>query len=452
MTKWIRWYAREYSVQYCEVAINTLGSRTNEIFPYSFEEEIIFIPENKNQVCCMTEKANQELISACVNQFCKDKDSFQKFLGLFYKLGRAYVSFAEGVAKKDLSKLSNEEIKSIYLDYQDKLVNYSFIGPLVGFILSEYWFKKGEELIGKADIPVRDALFKPIKKSTILVMQGEASKINPEHKKAIKKFWEKYLWIPYLDIPQKPWAFEDAERFVKEAKNKFPKEELGFDEAIVKAELEDKKELFEMIRQLGYIRDARDDFRRQGIYHIQELFNEISRRAGLNLKETAYLTEHEIINFLSGEKIDSSKAKARQSGFLIFAKNNKTECFDGDISNKLKELGFKEEKEAVAEMKGTIGYKGKARGPVRIIRTVHDILKVKEGDILVAISTHPDYVIAMRKAAAIVTDEGGALSHAAIVARELGTPCVVGTKIATKILKDGDLIEVDAEHGLVKRI
>ena len=81
-----------------------------------------------------------------------------------------------------------------------------------------------------------------------------------------------------------------------------------------------------------------------------------------------------------------------------------------------------------------------------------DLEKVKEGDILIAVTTHPDYVPAMRKAAAIVTDEGGITSHAAIVSREFGLPCIVGTKIATKILNDGDLVEVDANNGTIKKL
>ena len=66
--------------------------------------------------------------------------------------------------------------------------------------------------------------------------------------------------------------------------------------------------------------------------------------------------------------------------------------------------------------------------------------------------TRPELVPAMKKAAAIVTDEGGLTSHAAIVSRELGIPCVVGTKISTKIFKDGDLVEVNANHGSVRKI
>lgn len=72
--------------------------------------------------------------------------------------------------------------------------------------------------------------------------------------------------------------------------------------------------------------------------------------------------------------------------------------------------------------------------------------------ILVAVTTHPDYVPAMRKAVAIITDEGGITSHAAIVSREFCIPCIVGTKMATKILNDGDLVEVDANNGVVKKL
>lgn len=64
--------------------------------------------------------------------------------------------------------------------------------------------------------------------------------------------------------------------------------------------------------------------------------------------------------------------------------------------------------------------------------------------------TTPDFVPAMKKAAAVITDEGGITCHAAIMSRELGIPCVIGTKIATKVLRDGDLVEVDAEKGVVR--
>lgn len=87
-----------------------------------------------------------------------------------------------------------------------------------------------------------------------------------------------------------------------------------------------------------------------------------------------------------------------------------------------------------------------------VVTTYEEIGKVKSGDVLVSPMTDPYYVSAMTKAGAIITDEGGILSHAAIISRELGIPCVIGTKHATKILKDGDLVEVDANEGVVKII
>ncbi len=92
---------------------------------------------------------------------------------------------------------------------------------------------------------------------------------------------------------------------------------------------------------------------------------------------------------------------------------------------------------------------GQASGKVVIISSPKELGKVKKGNILVATMTNPSYVPAMRKAAGIITDEGGATSHAAIVSRELGIPCVVGTEKATKVLKEGETVTVDGERGLV---
>lgn len=106
----------------------------------------------------------------------------------------------------------------------------------------------------------------------------------------------------------------------------------------------------------------------------------------------------------------------------------------------------------IAEMpilEGSPASPGIGTGYVKILKNPSELEKVKSGDILVAKMTSPDYVPAMKKAAAIVTDEGGQTSHAAIVSRELGVPCVVGTKDATSKLKDNMVITVDGSKGYV---
>lgn len=92
---------------------------------------------------------------------------------------------------------------------------------------------------------------------------------------------------------------------------------------------------------------------------------------------------------------------------------------------------------------------GVQSGPVKVLKSAAEIDRIKPGDVLVAEQTNPDYVPAMKKASAIVTDKGGRTSHAAIVSRELGIPCVVGTDNATHKLKDDAVITVDGSQGKV---
>lgn len=109
--------------------------------------------------------------------------------------------------------------------------------------------------------------------------------------------------------------------------------------------------------------------------------------------------------------------------------------------------GFKAAEKPI--LKGSAASPGIGIGYVKVLKSPKEIKRVKDGDILVAKMTSPDYVPAMKKAAGIITDQGGLTSHAAIVSRELGVPCVVGTKEATSKLKDGYVVTVDGSKGLI---
>jgi phosphoenolpyruvate synthase/pyruvate phosphate dikinase len=155
----------------------------------------------------------------------------------------------------------------------------------------------------------------------------------------------------------------------------------------------------------------------------------------------------------------SKRLEERQKGFSVLVKDSGELVFEYGKHNQNKLLL---EKNQLAQFKanrynkeiqGQIGCPGKARGRVCVIKNIQtDAVKFKTGNILVTGMTRPEFVPLMQKASAIITDEGGITSHAAIVSRELGIPCIIGTKIATKVLKDGDLVEVKANHGTVKII
>lgn len=107
---------------------------------------------------------------------------------------------------------------------------------------------------------------------------------------------------------------------------------------------------------------------------------------------------------------------------------------------------------STSSIRGMSACDGVVDGRVVKVFQREELYRVKRGDILVAPMTTPWYIPAMRRAAAFVTDEGGLMSHAAIIAREFKKPCIVGTKVATQVLKDGDRVTVDATHGIVRKL
>jgi phosphohistidine swiveling domain-containing protein len=113
---------------------------------------------------------------------------------------------------------------------------------------------------------------------------------------------------------------------------------------------------------------------------------------------------------------------------------------------------FKQQLKDVRKFKGVTASKGYFKGKVRIVQNFRDFAKCNKGDVLVTHMTRPNYNSYIRKVGAIVTNEGNILSHAAILAREFKIPCIVGTKFATDVLKDRDIVEVDADNGIVKVI
>ncbi|MES2088221.1 MAG: PEP-utilizing enzyme [Patescibacteria group bacterium] len=138
----------------------------------------------------------------------------------------------------------------------------------------------------------------------------------------------------------------------------------------------------------------------------------------------------------------------RNKGAVILFDETDSMVITGADVQKVEDIVTKQT--ATNVIKGMVAYKGKVTGRAVIILDPTKANHFVEGDILVTGMTRPEYLSIMEKAAAIVTDAGGILSHAAISARELKKPCVIGTQVATKVLKDGDLVEVDADSGIIR--
>ncbi|MCK5061507.1 hypothetical protein KAR28_03065 [Candidatus Parcubacteria bacterium] len=198
-------------------------------------------------------------------------------------------------------------------------------------------------------------------------------------------------------------------------------------------------------------REKYEDVHKCGMELQKKLLNRPEKKRGLKKDILKYLTFNEYKQFLKTNilprGVEDRKNyffyKCSVSGGEIIPKRRAKAILDKiDQTNNIDKN--------IKLIKGNSAFLGKARGKVRIIRLIKESNKFKEGEVLVASMTDPRYLPAMKRAVAFVTDEGGITCHAAIVARELKKPCIIGTKIATKILRDGDLVEVDADKGVVK--
>ncbi|HIH37320.1 hypothetical protein J4460_04220 [Candidatus Woesearchaeota archaeon] len=151
--------------------------------------------------------------------------------------------------------------------------------------------------------------------------------------------------------------------------------------------------------------------------------------------------------------LDPKELEKRKECYALIMIDGRKTIFSGqNARERVLELVENEDNSKGQEVKGVIAWKGKVTGRVRIIKYKKDFNKFEQGDILVTHMTTTDFLPLIKKAAAIITDEGGIGCHAAILSRELKKPCLIGTKCATQVFKDDDLVRVDAEKGIVKKL
>lgn len=194
--------------------------------------------------------------------------------------------------------------------------------------------------------------------------------------------------------------------------------------------------------------------------------NIASKKTMVVRKEGTVGTEEKLVSEVLGEEFVEAECLSENELNTLIERGLKVEELYGSVQDTewgfdkdTKEFYFlqsrpittiEEKKEVLKPLcKGLPASPGIGRGKVILIKDVSEINLVKEGDILVTEMTNPDMVPAMRKAAGVVTDEGGRTCHAAIVSRELQIPCIVGAKNATKVLKEGQIVTVDATRGVV---
>lgn len=181
---------------------------------------------------------------------------------------------------------------------------------------------------------------------------------------------------------------------------------------------------------------------------MRNTFESISKKTGVPAKWVGGCLKKELDRFWrSGALPSESVLEKRFALSVLFFDRGKAALSTGRAAEKIRDSV---KSVSGGKLRGHCAYPGVVEGTVRVVLDPVKAKNFRQGDVLVAGMTRPEFLPLMKKASAVVTDAGGILSHAAIVCRELGVPCVVGTLSATTRLKDGDWVVVDAKNGVVR--
>ena len=214
-----------------------------------------------------------------------------------------------------------------------------------------------------------------------------------------------------------------------------------------------EKEFVASVKEANFLRTHILDMYHWLSEKFMLIFDKIGQPYGYKGSDFRNMTPNEIISWYHGR----SKFKPREDDkWLWYRVDDERKVVDTPqkIEKALQQFILPDKTTDISAdyVKGTTAYPGIVRGPVRLLKDIRDVKKVCRGDIIISPMTWPSIIIALEKEAAFVTDEGGILCHAAILARELKKTCITGTKNATKLFHDGDIIEVDGETGIVRKI
>jgi phosphohistidine swiveling domain-containing protein len=213
----------------------------------------------------------------------------------------------------------------------------------------------------------------------------------------------------------------------------------------------DRKDIYFAEKTIVWMDQRKAGMMKQ-FYYLYNLIEELGKRLNMDYEELTLYSSKELVDLVkSNWKVKPGEiARRRKRVFLAFEKGRDTQMFYGeDAKSMLKAALGKREKGGLKGMVASTGGRKKISGKARVVYKP-DKEDFKMGEILVTSMTRIEFVPLMRRAKAIITDEGGIACHAAIISREMGLPCIIGTKNATRVLKNGDEAEMDLETGVIE--
>jgi phosphohistidine swiveling domain-containing protein len=454
----------------------------------------------------MPEVQINNLVKGIIDKIFSDPDFVKRNHNESYKFNDEYFSFAKECLSIDLGKIHDKKLGELYHDLvelQQEAHGHSLCTTWFADSNAEEFSKilieKTKELVKgtnhdfakvfsvlttlprhsfvpQEEIETFELLVNLDNNSmkALLVMEDMTSipkQVSDDVKKKILTHYEKWRWLQFdymgpaydidyfltiwqgllkekVDLSSKLEELKNKPKLVEEKRKKL------FEELSVPKDLQ---KIYELAANMAFLKGYRKECSFHGFYVLSFILKEMAKRLSLSMNQIYYLTFQETEDiFLHGKEVGVEEINRRQKYAVWYIQDGgKLEIYSGkDAENYISKI----EKKVVVidssqtEFYGTTACSGKVKGVVKIINHTEDMCKMNKGDIMVSHSTFPSLVPAMKKAAAIITEDGGITCHAAIVSREMGTPCVTGIKTACKSFSDGMEVLVDASEGIVRKI
>lgn len=274
---------------------------------------------------------------------------------------------------------------------------------------------------------------------------------NPDVKKLFDQHLKDFEWFGTHH-----WEGEkfSAEKAIVDMKSVFESGDFAI-EPLPESTPDEYADMWKLMADCVYWRTHAAEVTAKVVYHARPVLENLAKGWGMEYEDLLWLSSREISDAMKKSLNDIAlpenyEERKEAYGANVDDRGHETVTVGEALEKLVAEL-VDDIPDDITELKGIVASRGDVVvGKVKVLITPKDIQKFEEGDILVAPETAPDYVPAMKLASAIITEAGGVTAHAAIVSRELGKPCIIGTKIATRVLRDGDKVEVDTETGIIK--
>lgn len=445
-----------------------------KIFGVGYPEALVIYKNNK-VTWLLDDKDLFEQGRKFLKKVLSDKQKQEEYFQLWSKKTNGLLKVLESLCE-DLSRKSDEELarefqqlSRVYYEWWAVTMTFELVAvsvePLLGTRLKEYFSEKSDEYNKAFSV-----LTSPLKLTFYREEQKNLSRILrlPKEKRqgALVGHQKKFYWIynSYLRAKVLSVSFF-AEELAKLEKTDYKKllhtiEDYPIqikkdkEQILTKINADDElRNLIFLAQRFAELQDERktNNFR---VEHWLEIFvREFAKRTSGKVSDLKLLLPEELKEIF--DSLDKRVIDLRRTCSVFHCTTEKIEETNGEDGLVLAKRfdGVEDINESIIH--GVLASSGNEhyfRGTAKLVLSIEEIKKVEEGDIIVTTMTSPDFVIGMKKAGAIITDVGGILSHAAVVSRELGKPCIVSTKIATKVIRDGDVLELHCGKGTVKII